>query len=291
MVTPGGAGASASSSAGMQGKVGLLDNGQGKQEAGEFLPEYTRCYGVIMRRKLGLLSSADEHSDDGLVEGLLNVMEATGADYTNTFRWLMAFPMPEPFGTGSDSHALPEGVSGRSNGRGAGADPGLNFLDGGFLERIVSSLPGPNELAEAIQPLNSVETIHSMLAVSQRDPRILREGFGTVAGQLEAQLRVWKTVEELRKMTTTEKTKQDRRRWRAWLNDFGARLSQEAASGTDPAARLEAMRCVNPRVVPREAALASALSSAEVGSFVEVNSLLEQLLDPFAEEKHLPAVP
>lgn len=69
-------------------------------------------------------------------------MEHTGADYTNTFRWLSSVPMPAAQDTaiGDTSAAAAQGAR-----------------DGGFLRRVLGSLPGPQRLAECIAPQMSLE--------------------------------------------------------------------------------------------------------------------------------------
>ena len=47
-----------------------------------------------MRRKLGLLALDGAEEDQELINDLLQTMQDTGADFTNTFRCLSKFPMP-----------------------------------------------------------------------------------------------------------------------------------------------------------------------------------------------------
>lgn len=80
-------------------------------------------------------------------------MEETGADYTNTFRWLSMVDIPVPAdipaGNGSTLHNEEEPAVRCS----IEANPAYKA----FLDRIVASLPGPEILAEAITPPNSIE--------------------------------------------------------------------------------------------------------------------------------------
>jgi uncharacterized protein YdiU (UPF0061 family) len=49
-----------------------------------FPAQFERAYGEIMRAKLGL--SAEREGDDAIIEGVLECMRSTSADFTNTFR-------------------------------------------------------------------------------------------------------------------------------------------------------------------------------------------------------------
>lgn len=73
----------------------------------------------------------------------LQVMERTGADYTNTFHWMSSIPMP----TLNNPDACTSAV---------GEHPGEK-PDGGFLRRMLESLPTPQSLAATIAPQMSLE--------------------------------------------------------------------------------------------------------------------------------------
>ena len=53
-----------------------------------------------MRQKLGLLAVDEAEEDQELINGLLQTMHETGADFTNTFRCLSKFPMPAASSSG-----------------------------------------------------------------------------------------------------------------------------------------------------------------------------------------------
>ena len=59
-----------------------------------------------MRRKLGLLELDEAEEDQELITDLLQVMHDTGADFTNTFRWLAAFPLSSSSSQGQRSFCL-----------------------------------------------------------------------------------------------------------------------------------------------------------------------------------------
>ena len=57
-----------------------------------------------MRRKLGLVEVNGGEEDQELITDLLQIMHDTGADFTNTFRRLANFPMPNSHPQGWSLH-------------------------------------------------------------------------------------------------------------------------------------------------------------------------------------------
>mmetsp|Transcript_24381 Transcript_24381/g.62567 ORF Transcript_24381/g.62567 Transcript_24381/m.62567 type:complete len:617 (+) Transcript_24381:114-1964(+) len=236
------------------------------QELEKFWGEYERCYGAIMRLKLGLLV-LDEAADEQLAHDLLAVMEHTGADYTNTFRWLSSVPMPAAQDTaiGDTSAAAAQGAR-----------------DGGFLRRVLGSLPGPQRLAECIAPQMSLEDINMLLMTARTDARILK-GFGTNNARLQAQLERVKRAQALSRMSAEAKQAEDTQRWQGWLHRYTARLQREAQGGASPQQRTQTMDSVNPCFILRKQAVAGAVSKAQGGDFAEALQLLSDAAAPFED--------
>lgn len=61
-----------------------------------------------MRRKLGLLALDGAEEDQELINDLLQTMQDTGADFTNTFRCLSRFPMPSTATSGTHASLVLE---------------------------------------------------------------------------------------------------------------------------------------------------------------------------------------
>jgi hypothetical protein len=55
----------------------MFTPGEGKSEVGHFWDIYARCYGAMMRGKLGLLQRDEGDDDDALIQALLGVRAGT----------------------------------------------------------------------------------------------------------------------------------------------------------------------------------------------------------------------
>ncbi|KAF4666282.1 hypothetical protein FOZ61_009971 [Perkinsus olseni] len=220
--------------------VEILRNSYGKA----FMKEYKR----LMRMKLGL---AEEREGDGdLVERLLDVMENTAADFTNTFR---ALSLVEVDGDEAEYEAA--------------------------LERIIDSCLTPEELADRLRVPVRPEILAQLKMVN---PQTL-----PLYGIDEATLRRWEAdFDKKRRYETMDggaKQKSDREAWYAWLKSYAERLTAESGRRPDEE-RKRLMNQANPKVVLRNHLAQRVIDAAEDGNFEPVRQLLDVLIDPFKEE-------
>ena len=76
-------------------------------------------------------------------------------------------------------------------------------------------------------------------------------------------------------------TRDHRRRTRAWLQSYFARVRSE---GTADAVRRQRMDAVNPKYVLRNYMAQEAIDRAEAGDFERIHTLLEVLRHPYDEQ-------
>ncbi|CAM9864274.1 unnamed protein product [Lampetra fluviatilis] len=215
---------------------------------------YEAAYLRKMRRKLGL-GLLEQPDDAGLVTSLLETMQSTGADFTNSFRLLSRLT-----------------------------------LEAGSVEELATLLcrqcATVEEMKRASKPRIDPRQLSLLLALAQANPQVLRM-FGGRSG-LERELRCVEASERWRLATPAEKEAEDARAWTQWLNAYSCRLLQEReVSGLEAASwRREtaaAMDSANPRVVLRNYIAQRAIAAAEEGNFTEVQSVLRVLETPYAD--------
>lgn len=222
------------------------------------------------RRKLGLIRSdgvASDAEDDALFESLLDVMEATGADFTNTFRALMHLDAGDT--VAADAQAA-----------------GINRV----LEALLPSLASARDLATAIEPGVPEDRVRALLALAPMDPRL-----NPHIPLLKREEGLWKRYRIVKDQSDEAKAATDRAAWEPWLHRFAARVGLEvaAASGVSldslQSERREVMRAANPRFVLRNYLAQIAIRAAENGDFGEVQRLLARVTDPYGEHESSPA--
>jgi len=281
------AAASAFSSLAMPGGMGP---GRARRELARFDAEYDAAYCAAMRRKLGLLllpaSAASHHhnavevaaagpssaaaaaaaaaaapgveaasassaaDDRSLVEALLLVMEATGADYARTMRRLSMVPMRlEGPGRQQQSAADDDADDGGAN---SGNDAFGGFLSSDFLD----TLPSPLVLADAIAASLPLEAnVRALVALTRRDAAF-SFALGVPAEQLERLAARHRAASALRATAAaagggaggrgaaaagdggaSRKRADDVARWSGWLARYARRLALEArAAAAAPSA-------------------------------------------------------
>ncbi|KAK9906728.1 hypothetical protein WJX75_006965 [Coccomyxa subellipsoidea] len=233
-----------------------------------FTQEYTRTYQRIMRQKLGLLELVDEDRDAQLVADLLEVMHKTGADFTNTFRWLATVEMPPLFSPSIGAQADKQSSASRT--AEAGASNGASSSESGegaFLERVLGSLATPQELAEAARPRMHPHNLRVMLQFAHND--LLLASMGTTKEVLQQEMARLLRSEELGKLDAATKARTDSEAWRGWLRRYRVRLQQEVDAGADPQRRISTMNGINPRYVLRNWIAQRAIDAAEKGDYSE----------------------
>lgn len=230
---------------------------------------YGAAYAEGMRRKLGL--ATEEGGDADLVQGLLDTMQATAADFTATFRAL-----------GSVRVGGGEGEGTRS-----------------AVEAIVSHCLPPSRLGEAARrrakqaaPQIPMAQLMQLLMVSQRDPAALAMLGDPAAVQAELSRELEKAqrfeqllerAEALGATPAGEKRALDASRWTEWAQKYRARLGRDpsASSAEDEERREGRMAAVNPRVVLRNSLAQAAIDAAEAGDARTVARILRAVTRPF----------
>ncbi|KAK9842567.1 hypothetical protein WJX81_006471 [Elliptochloris bilobata] len=287
----------------------VLPASRSRAEVDVFDREFDRCYWATMRRKLGLLAVDEGAADHTLIEDLLQVMQDTGADFTNTFRRLAMVPLPaagtqpssspaeQPGAAPASAGTPPEnGAAGGSErlasgsfasssggGGGGGAEAigdSVSAGEGDFLEATLAELAAPGELAAAAAPRMPAHNLRILAQVAAHDPLLLM-AIGTTKEAVAADLQRLQRSEALAKLGKAEKAAADRAAWRAWLDRYSARLRREAAAGADAAARRVAMDAANPKFVLRNWVAQQAIEKAEAGDYSEVRRVLRLLEHPF----------
>ena len=238
---------------------------------------YTAAYRARMLAKLGLGASADAArtraagtpggaAADALIQGLLDAMEETGADFTDCFRALMGVEVAVPGGGSVDAAA-----------DAATADAAL--------PAILATLATPEELARSYSPRVPPAVLSQMLAMAEAgDPRAARQ-----LSALRAEAAEQSAAATAHARSAGEKAADDARVWTAWLRDYARELRADAHAGGGEAgaaaawsaARRAAMAAANPRYVLRNWLAQRAIERADDGDFGEVAALLARLEDPF----------
>uniref|UniRef100_A0A8D2B395 Selenoprotein O n=1 Tax=Sciurus vulgaris TaxID=55149 RepID=A0A8D2B395_SCIVU len=219
----------------------------------EFDSEFQRHYLQKMRRKLGLVSVAQEE-DGALVARLLETMRQTGADFTNTFSLLSSFPL-EP------------------------QSPGLAE----FLTSLTSQCASLEELRLAFRPQMDPRQLSMMLMLAQSNPQLFAL-IGTQAS-LARELDRVEQQSQLEQLSPEELQSRNRGCWADWLQEYRVRLEKDMAGAGDRAAwqaeRVRVMQANNPKYVLRNYIAQSAIEAAENGDFSEVRRVLKLLESPF----------
>ncbi|CAK0752240.1 hypothetical protein CVIRNUC_002131 [Coccomyxa viridis] len=247
-----------------------------------FYLEFQRSYMRTMRHKLGLLQ-LERDSDEQLVQDLLQTMHETGADFTNTFCWLVEVSLPKASSGQSNPIALEDGQSSAPEQNGAGpSSSGGTAETGGFLEHILGSLASSDELAEAAAPGMPTQQLRVLMQFSHNES--LLAALGASKELLQRESRRLQRFEELQKVSAAEKASKDEQRWRAWLSRYRERLQLEVDAGATATARVDAMNSVNPRYVLRNWIAQNAITMAEKGDYSEVERVLRLLEQPFSDD-------
>lgn len=215
--------------------------------------EFRRHYLHKMRRKLGLIQAACEE-DAALVAQLLETMQQTGADFTNTFYLLSSFPVgPEP--------------------------PDL----ADFLTALTAQCASLEELRLAFRPQMDPRQLSMMLMLAQSNPQLFAL-IGTQANITKELERV-EQQSRLEQLSPAELLSRNRGHWADWLQEYRARLEKDRKGASDAAAwqaeRVRVMHASNPKYILRNYIAQNAIEAAENGDFSEVRRVLKLLEAPY----------
>lgn len=238
----------------------------------EYDAAYNEAYMKDMRGKLGLTTARPD--DVQLVQQLFDTMQATMADFTDTFRILMQFV---------EENSEREHVSER------------------IINLILARCATPSTAREAYIRKRNITKIQMppqqvlMLAqLIEQNPDQLRQLFGPTAPieaiveeileekrKLDNLQVVVDKIQEFENMQVAEKQANDADHWRAWLTQYAARLAQEKEGAVDTAGRIELMGRHNPTFILRNWVAQDAIEAAEELDFSKVQGLLQLLFRPY----------
>lgn len=266
---------------------------------------------VMEGRNEGSTATAEplSDSDKELLLDLLDAMQRTGADYTNTFRALMAvdplgadLATPHGAGAGSQSAGSPTvevvvGVGGGQTVVASGAGPDSQASDP-VLSYILTQLASVAEMAEASKPTMPIAQLLMLQNLAAQHEELASH----VAGEMAKH----EAYKALKARPESAKKEEDVALWTEWLSRYRARLRadvppgiQEARERSDHAAhaqlralassRLEEMTSVTPQFILRNWIAHQAIKQAEEGDFTEVRRVLALMTDPYG--RHLGPVP
>uniref|UniRef100_A0A7M5WJL3 Selenoprotein O n=2 Tax=Clytia hemisphaerica TaxID=252671 RepID=A0A7M5WJL3_9CNID len=219
--------------------------------------EFSKQYYGIMRKKLGLLDAQED--DKELIQKLLNAMQQSASDFTNTFSILMDADW-------SKENEIEE-----------------------VIQKILAQCLDVEGIKKRTKSDVNMSQVLMLLQIANQHPQIL-EQFGTTREELTRVVEQAEKDKESSKITQEEKTERDKKLWREWLDTYRARLLSEEIAVKDEnekcrfiTKRKETMRTQNPRVVLRNYLAQEAIEAAENDDFSKVNDLLKILENPFEQ--------
>ncbi|KNC49254.1 selenoprotein O [Thecamonas trahens ATCC 50062] len=203
-----------------------------------FFAAYDDEYVARMREKLGLRPDVEPHEVRAYAKSLFEVFDATGADFTSTFRLLASL------------HA------------------GCNETE--LAARIASRCVTPAQLEAAAQGRISDEKIAAVRQLLATAPHMLAHIPPRV---LQGELRKAEVRERARALSAYQKVADDTAAWQSYLT--GPYAAMVAEAGSDEPTRAAQMAAANPAQVPRNAILQAAIDAAESGDFALVDALVD----------------
>ncbi|XP_060580339.1 protein adenylyltransferase SelO, mitochondrial-like [Ruditapes philippinarum] len=220
---------------------------------------YQPHYNTKMRRKFGLLRK-ELPEDEKLFESFLNLMEETGADFTNSFRVLSRIPLPSSHDFESELEAV--------------------------KIYLVSQCCTAEELKRAHRPQMDPRQLQMFVQLMQTNPGIL-PALGSRFTAIAQELDRLEKLQELENVTDITKRTKDKESWDKWLNMYIDRLRKEEEGVTNFHAaskeRVKVMNETNPRFILRNYIAQNAIKAAEKGDYSEVQNVLRVLENPYSD--------
>jgi len=216
-----------------------------------------------MRAKLGL-ARTDVEGDEKLVESLLQAMDTTRADWTNTWRNLNRIPVPA-------------------------SDEDLAQVPAEQLELLLSKTASIEELEATACKRQPPQQLRMLFQLARRSPQIL-PSLGIDPDAVIQQMNLWEANNRSSFGSPMEREASNLATWSEWLKSYRKRLRMEAegcASAEDLAAlnrrRVELMNETNPKFILRNWIAEEAIKKAEAADFSMVWDVLDLLRNPFSE--------
>eukprot|EP01006_Ploeotia_vitrea_P010254 TRINITY_DN2659_c0_g1_i1.p1 TRINITY_DN2659_c0_g1~~TRINITY_DN2659_c0_g1_i1.p1 ORF type:complete len:634 (+),score=89.08 TRINITY_DN2659_c0_g1_i1:12-1913(+) len=249
----------------------IIDSNWDKQYNGYFLE--------AVRDKLGLAYADGTPTDDDtakdlkLYNDLLDVMQKTGADFTQSFNNLKLIL------------------------QGSSADE--------FWEKQQKYVASPKELAEFLASQASIYKpsippmqLMMIMQLTAGDDNMLSQMFGgvdpaTAKAEIQEQCQRIEKQKELKKRAVAlgsveadVKKEQDKTAWMDWLQKYQARLDavvQPKQNADNAKKAVDKMKAANPALVLHNWVAQDAITKAEKGDYTAVNEVLKMLETPYTE--------
>ena len=242
-----------------------------------FWPTFEAERKELFRAKLGLFV-LEEKGDEELLSSLLQLMQFSGADFTNCFRGLSrveppAAPTPEA------CYKAPQEFD-------------------AVCEYMLAQCATVEILLTHLRPSFHPDALIRLKGIMENSPEQLGS-FGLNEAVVRRELRRAERREKLQNTSPRDKRIADAEAWRKWLYNYRMRLARErqaaveaADEGQTAAAAAEAaieervrrMNLANPRFVLRQHIAAGAIERAEANDYSEVRSVLRLLQTPYEEQ-------
>lgn len=241
----------------IQDAVPLKESSSALEEL--FDVEFEERFHEKMRLKLGLLKK-ELSTDKDLIKSLFDTMEETGADFTNTFRFL--------------SNVTPTS----STGNGSGQDD-VEYLVSQCvsLQALISSISRNPEWSQMMATAREAW---------QFTPNVISHFEKEAEHFLLEDKRRKEKLRQLKMSSQSEKEARDRKLWANWIGIYRERLDQESDEQNFDQVnqeRVKVMNANNPRFVLRNYIAQNAVEAAENGDFSKVQNLLNRLQTPYSD--------
>jgi len=265
----------------------LLEGGQPAAEAAAvkaFWAEYKADYRRRFRDKLGLLVADEGAADDRLLSWLLDVMQISGADYTNVFRCLSRI---EWEASEAACYRPPQAFD-------------------AVLEYCLAQCASCEAMLKRAKPLFHPKALARLVEMEHAQPEKLAK-FGLDASVVQREVTRAARRDQLSAVTPRDKRLSDADAWRSWLHAYRLRLFRERCAvlgvgGDAPPAEIDpargaalqaaavrrkgAMNGANPRFILRQHIAARVIERAEGNEWTELARVQRLLRRPFSEQGH-----
>ncbi|ESO12908.1 hypothetical protein HELRODRAFT_105607 [Helobdella robusta] len=227
----------------------------------EFDAIFEKSYLEIMRKKLGLLT--EQESDRLLVEELLDTMNKTGADYTNTFVCFNQLRLADCFATD-----------------GAGNCNSNQQHISEVTKMLLQQCPSADEMKSYYATKVDFCTLDRALEILRSDSPLTQMMIGQKDVLLNEEYKMKRYL--YYNNPELEKTDHDNNLWTRWLEKYVARLRQDYQQTN---VRTRVGSCVDEQFIPRNYIVQQAIQAAEHGDYFLVNRILKRVERPFDEDE------
>lgn len=220
---------------------------------------YNNEYYRLFRNKLGLIKLQLD-TDQQLITDLLDTMNYTSADFTNTFRSLSRIS--------------------------------INNDNNDVLQYILSQCASLDALKKLKATKININQLNMLANLIQTNPDMINQ-FGTSASFIMNEINKLKQQDELNKLNDNDIQIKNTELWNKWINQYKSRLIQDIEYGSKQnnitieqanQQRIDIQNNTNPRYVLRNYLAQHAIELAENDDYSEVNRLFNVLNDPYDQD-------